>query len=97
MPDGAEHAVLGFSGQAVEQIGPSLILLGQRERAIACGAYVISRDHRSSPVHQTRRSLAFRRREWLARSVWNKAWGAPWGATVISVTPHVTLPGKKHG
>src|SRR5690348_1766645 len=43
MPDGAEHAVLSLLGQTVEQIGPGLILLGQRERAIACSAYVVLR------------------------------------------------------
>jgi hypothetical protein len=102
MPDGAKHAVLGFPGKTVKQVGPGLILLGQRERAIACSAYVVSRDHRPSPARQTRRSLALRRRERSSRSVSDEASRAAWGATVTSVTPdrkrsaaYVMLPGMK--
>src|ERR1700744_1400943 len=84
MPDGAEHAVLGFSGQTIKQVRPGLIRLGQRERAIARGAYVVSRDYRASPVRRTQRSLAFRRRGMSSRSVLN-------AACVI----YVMLPGIK--
>jgi hypothetical protein len=49
MPESAEHAVLGFRGQAIKQVGPRLIRLGQRQRAIAGSADVISRNHCPSP------------------------------------------------
>jgi len=50
MPESAEHAVLGFRGQAIKQVGPRLIRLGQRQRAIAGSADVISRNHCPSPT-----------------------------------------------
>src|SRR5258708_8176480 len=50
MPESAEHAVLGFRGQAIKQVGPRLIRLGQRQRAIAGSADMISRNHCPSPT-----------------------------------------------
>jgi hypothetical protein len=50
MPESAEHAVLGFRGQAIKQVCPRLIRLGQRQRAIAGSADVISRNHCPSPT-----------------------------------------------
>ena len=68
VPDGAEHAVLGFLGKAIKQGGPGLILLGRCQRAIACGAYVVSRDHRRSPGRKPLRSQEMPVRVLKARS-----------------------------
>jgi hypothetical protein len=46
----AEYAMLGFRGQAIKKVGSRRIRLGQRQRAIAGSADVISRNHCASPT-----------------------------------------------
>jgi hypothetical protein len=58
MSDSAEDAAFCFLGEAIKQVGPGLVLLGQRQRAIAGGADVVLRDHSPSPARECRCSLA---------------------------------------